>query len=70
MIDKMVSGAVNALTGAIKVVILFGVLVGLVVWASNDPESWKAVMADIAGMLVALVRWAVGLIEDLLNQAG
>ena len=37
MIDKMVGGAVNALTGAIKVVVLFGVLVGLVVWAQARP---------------------------------
>jgi hypothetical protein len=70
MIDKMVSGAVNALTGAIKVVVLFGVLVGLVVWARQDPESWKAVMAQVAGVGVALVSWVCDLIVSVLNQGG
>ena len=46
MIDKLVSGAIRALGGAIKVVLLFGVLVGLVVWARTNPESWKAAMSQ------------------------
>ena len=70
MIDKMVSGAVNALTGAIKVVVLFGILVGLVVWAQADPESWKAAMAKIAGLGVALISWAADQLAGLLDQAG
>jgi uncharacterized membrane protein len=69
MIEKMVGGAVNALTGAIKVVVLFGVLVGLVMWARNDPESWKAAMAKVAGMLVALISWVTDLVVSLLQQA-
>ena len=70
MIDKLVGGAVNALTGAIKVVVLFGVLVGLVVWARTNPESWKAVMAQVAGVGVALVTSVCDLIGSLLGQAG
>lgn len=70
MIDKMVSGAVNALTGAIKVVILFGVLVGLVVWARNDPESWKAFMAKAAGAGVAVLSWVIDLIVGLVDKSG
>jgi uncharacterized membrane protein len=70
MLQKMVDGALGALVGAIKVVVLFGVLVGLVVWARNDPESWKAVMAKVAGALVALVTWVTDLLVSLLGQAG
>jgi len=70
MITKMVDGAIAGLVGAIKVVLLFGILVGLVVWAQADPESWKAAMAKIAGLGVALVSWAADQLEELLNQAG
>jgi hypothetical protein len=69
MIDKIVGGAINALVGALKVVALFGVLVGLVVWAQADPESWKALMADIAGAGVALVSWVCDLIVGLIPKS-
>jgi hypothetical protein len=70
MIDKLVGGAVHALTGALKVVVLFGVLVGLVVWARTNPDSWKAVMADVAGVGVAFVTWVCDLLLSLLDNAG
>jgi hypothetical protein len=69
MIDKMVGGAINALVGALKVVVLFGILVGLVVWAKADPESWKAVMAQVAAAGVALVSWICRLIVDLIPKS-
>lgn len=68
MIDKMVGGAISALVGALKVVVLFGILVGLVVWAKADPASWKALMAQVAGALVALVSWVCQLIVDLIPK--
>jgi len=69
MIDKLVGGAVNALTGAIKVVVLFGILVGLVVWAKTDPDSWKALMAQVAGAGVAVLTWVLDLVVSLLPEA-
>jgi hypothetical protein len=68
MIDKLVSGALSALGGAIKVVLLFGVLVGLVVWARTNPESWKAAMSQIAGLGVSFVTWLTGLLQSWLDQ--
>jgi hypothetical protein len=70
MIDKLVGGALSALSGAIKVVILFGVLVGLVTWAKADPESWKAAMAQLARLGVSFVTWLVGLLQSALDRAG
>ncbi|HVQ91521.1 MAG TPA: hypothetical protein VMU51_10840 [Mycobacteriales bacterium] len=70
MIQKMVSGALSALTGAIKVVLLFGVLVGLVIWARNDPEAWKQLMAKVAGAGVMLVTQVADLVIGLLDKAG
>lgn len=70
MIEKLVSGALSALGGAIKVVLLFGVLVGLVVWARTNPESWKAAMAQVAGLGVSFVEWLAGLLQGWLDQAG
>jgi hypothetical protein len=70
MIQKLVSGAVTALTGAIKIVLLFGVLVGLVVWARHDPEAWKTLMGKIASAGIALVTWVADLVISLLNKAG
>ena len=69
MIDKMVGGAINALVGALKVVVLFGILVGLVVWAKADPDSWKALMAQVAGALVSIVSWVCRLIVDLIPKS-
>lgn len=69
MIDSLVKGALAALGGAIKVVLLFGVLVGLVVWARADPESWKAAMSAIAQLGVSFVMWLVGLLQSWLDQA-
>ena len=66
MINKLVGGAINALAGALKVVVLFGILVGVVVWAKSDPESWKALMAQVAGALVALVSWVCDLLVSLI----
>lgn len=68
MIDKMVGGAVNALVGALKIVALFGVLVGVVVWAKADPEAWKALMAQVAEAGVALISWVCALIVDLIPK--
>ena len=70
MLTKMVDGAISALVGAIKVVILFGILVGLVVWAHQDPDSWKAAMSKIAGVGVAFVTWICDWIVSLLSQSG
>jgi uncharacterized protein YgfB (UPF0149 family) len=69
MIDRLVAGALNALSGAIKVVLLFGVLVGLVVWAGTNPESWKAAMSAVAGLGVAVVTWLAELLQTWLDQA-
>jgi hypothetical protein len=70
MIDKLVTGALSALSGAIKVVVLFGILVGLVVWARTNPESWKAAMAQLAGLGVSFVEWVAGILQSWLDQAG
>lgn len=69
MITKMVDGAIGALVGALKIVFLFGVLVGVVVWAKADPESWKALMAQIAGAGIALISWLCRLIVDLIPKS-
>lgn len=69
MIDKLVSGALSALGGAIKVVLLFGVLVGLVVWARTNPESWKHAMASFAALGVSFAEWVANLLQGWLDQA-
>jgi uncharacterized membrane protein len=70
MLQRMVDGVIGALFGAIKVVVLFGVLVGLVVWAKADPESWQRVMASVAGAAMLMVTKLAELITSLLNGAG
>ncbi len=67
--DKLVGGALSALSGAIKVVLLTGILVGLVVWARTNPESWKQAMAAVAGLGVTFVEWVVGHLQNWLDQA-
>ena len=69
MIQKLVGGALSALGGAIKVVLLFGVLVGLVTWAWSDPESWKAAMSQVARLGVSFVTWVCSVLQGWLDQA-
>ena len=69
IVDKLVGGALSALSGAIKVVMLAGILVGLVVWAQTNPESWKQAMAAVAGLGVSFVEWLVSVLQGWLDQA-
>jgi uncharacterized membrane protein len=69
MIDKLVGGALNALSGAIKVVVLTGILVGLVVWARTNPESWKSAMSAVAGLGISFVEWVAGTLQSWLDNA-
>ena len=49
--------------------LLTGILVGLVVWAQTNPESWKQAMAAVAGLGVSFVEWLVSILQGWLDQA-
>ena len=44
-------------------------LVGLVVWARTNPESWKHAMASFAALGVSFAEWVANLLQGWLDQA-
>ena len=67
--ERLVVGTLAALAGVIKIVLLFGILVGLVAWAGTNPGSFREVMAAVAGLGVSFLLWLVDLLQGLLDRA-
>lgn len=70
MIERFMVGVQRVIAGVIGILVLFGLLVGLVVWARNDPEALQALVAKLAEAAVSLITWVCDLIVRTLDQAG
>ena len=57
MFTKLTDGAVKALLGAIKVVLLVVVLIALVAWAKANPDAAQAVLNKVADAVAAIISW-------------
>jgi|tagenome__1003787_1003787.scaffolds.fasta_scaffold18718336_2 ABC-type nitrate/sulfonate/bicarbonate transport system substrate-binding protein len=57
MFTKLTDGAVKALLGAIKVVLLVVVLIALVAWAKANPDAAQAVLNKVADAAAAIISW-------------
>ena len=70
MIDRFLAGVQRLIAGVIGILILFGLLVGLVIWARNDPQALQALVAKLVDAAVALVTWLCDLLVSALDKAG
>ena len=70
MIDRFLIGIQRMIAGVIGILILFGLLVGLVIWARNDPQALQALVGKLADAAVAVVTWLCDLIVSALDKAG
>jgi hypothetical protein len=70
MIERFLIGAQRAISGALGILVLFGLLIGLVLWARNDPEALRALVAKLVHAAVSLITWLCDLIVRTLDGAG
>jgi hypothetical protein len=70
MIDRFLVGIQRVIAGVIGILILFGLLVGLVIWARNDPQALQALVGKLVDAAVAVVTWLCDLIVRTLDKAG
>lgn len=70
MIERFLVGVQRAIAGVLGILVLFGLLIGLVLWARNDPEALRALVAKLVDAAVSLISWLCDLIVRALDQAG
>ena len=70
MIERFLIGVQRAIAGVVGILVLFALLVGLVLWGSNDPDGLQALVGKLVEAAVALVTWLCDLIVRTLDGAG
>ena len=70
MIDRFVAAVQRGIAGVIGILILFALLVGLVMWAKNDPDALQVLVGKLVQAVVSLVSWLCDLIVRALDQGG
>jgi len=70
MIERFLIGVQRAIAGVLGILVLFALLVGLGLWARNDPEALRALVGRLVDAAVALITWLCDLIVRTLDQGG
>ena len=70
MIERFMLGVQRAIAGAVGILVLFALLVGLVLWGSNDPDGLQALVGKLVEAAVAVITWLCDLLIRTLDQAG
>jgi len=70
MIDRFLAGIQRGIAGVIGVLVLFALLVGLVIWARDNPQALQVLVGKLVDAVVSLVSWLCDLIVRALDQAG
>jgi hypothetical protein len=70
MIDRFLAGIQRGIAGVIGVLVLFALLVGLVIWARDNPQALQVLVGKLVDAVVSLVSWLCDLIVRALERAG
>jgi hypothetical protein len=70
MIDRLLAAVQRGIAGVIGVLILFGLLIGLVIWARSDPDAVQALVGKLVEAVVCIVTWLCDLVIRTLDGAG
>jgi hypothetical protein len=70
MIERFLIGVQRAIAGVVGILVLFALLVGLVLWGSNDPEGLQALVGKLVEAAVAVITWLCDLLVRTLDGAG
>ena len=70
MMDRFLAGIQRGIAGVIGVLVLFALLVGLVIWARDNPQALQVLVGKLVDAVVSLVSWLCDLIVRALDRAG
>ena len=70
MIDRFLASVQRGIAGVIGILVLFALLVGLVIWAKNDPQALQALVGKLVDAVVSLISWLCDLIVRALDRSG
>ncbi len=70
MIERFLIGVQRILASVIGVLVMFGLLIGLVIWARNDPAALQALVGKLVDAAVSLISWLSDLIVRSLDKGG
>jgi hypothetical protein len=70
MIDRFLAGIQRGIAGVIGVLVLFALLVGLVIWARDNPQALQVLVGKLVDAVVSLVSWLCDLIVRALDRPG
>jgi hypothetical protein len=69
MIDRFLAGIQRGIAGVIGVLVLFALLIGLVIWARDNPQALQVLVGKLVDAVVSLVSWLCDLIVRALDRA-
>jgi hypothetical protein len=67
MLTKLTDGAIKALVGALKIVLLVVILIALVAWAKANPATAQAALNKVVEAGVAVITWVCDWITQELS---
>ena len=70
MIDRFLAGIQRGIAGVIGILVLFALLIGLVVWARDNPHALQVLVGKLVDAVVSLVSWLCDLIVRALDRSG
>jgi len=70
MMDRFLAGIQRGIAGVIGVLVLFALLVGLVIWARDNPQALQVLVGKLVDAAVSLVSWLCDLIVRALGRSG
>lgn len=70
MIDRFLVGIQRLIANMIGVLVMFALLVGLVIWARNNPAALQELVGKLVDAIVSLVSWLSDLLVRSLDQGG
>lgn len=70
MIDRFLAAVQRGIAGAIGILILAALLVGLVIWGRNNPQALQALVGKLVDAAVSLVSWLSDQLVRALDRSG
>ena len=70
MIDRFLAGIQRGIAGVIGILVLFALLIGLVIWARDNPQALQVLVGKLVDAVVSVVSWLCDLIVRALDRSG
>lgn len=70
MIERFLIGLQRMLASVIGVLVLFALLIGLVIWARNDPAALQALVGKVVNAAISLIAWLSDALVRSLDKGG